>query len=136
MLRRISITELMSALLGHIADRTGVRAIINPESEKSPFYLLPPPTVEPVNTKTQFIDRFTFTIHCISEPSDPFSYAPVFALENALEEAMTDELRLPRPFQVVSQTFAGVNAIKEDPSREGHAVTTYVIDVSYGYRCK
>lgn len=137
MLRRLSPTELLSVLINHVESRTGIRLYDNPEGKKSPFYSFDSIEREPNNTKTMFMDRFSLSIHCISAPPlGEYSSQPVLEMENRLEEALTDELELPEPYELVHQECQGINAVKRDPSGEGHAVVSYNFDVCYGFRCK
>ena len=135
--RRMSATELLSVLIEHVESRTGLRLYDNPDGKESPFYSFESIEREPHNTKTMFIDRFTVPIHSISaEPDGEYSSQPVLDMEADLEEALTDDLDLPEPFDLVSQECQGIDTIKKDPSNEGHAVTTFVFDVCYGFNCK
>ena len=137
MFRRLSPTELLSVLIEHVETRTGLRLYDNADGKESPFYSFEGIEREPNDTKTMFMDRFTLSIHCISAPpKGEYSSQQVLDMETALEEALTDELSLPEPFQLVNQECQGIDTVKRDPSNEGHAVVTYIFDVSYGFKCK
>lgn len=137
MLRRLGIADFLGLLITHIEQRTGKRCYEAPEDQESPFYALDIVETEPRNTKTEFIDRFQVSLHAIAAPCQgPFSYQPVLELEQELEEAMTEELRIPAPFRLLEQNFVGLNALKRDETNEGHAVLTFYFDVSYGFACK
>lgn len=137
MYRRLSPTELLAVLIEHVETRTGLRLYDNADGKKSPFYSFEGIEREPVDTKTMYIDRFTIALHCISAPpKGEYSSQPVLDMETALEEALTDDLCLPEPFELINQECRGIDTIKRDPSDEGHAIVTYVFDVCYGFRCK
>ena len=136
-LRRMSATELLSVLIEHIETHTGLRLYDNPNGKESPFYSFETIERKPNNSKTMFIDRFTVPIHSISELNcGEYSSEPVLEMETALEEALTDDLALPEPFLLIDQECQGIDTIKQDPSGEGHAITTFVFDVCYGFNCK
>lgn len=133
----MSATELLSVLIEHVENRTGLRLYDSPDGKESPFYSFESIERKPNNTKTMFIDRFTVPIHSISAQCEgEYSSQPVLDMEAALEEALTEDLELPEPFELIDQECQGIETIKQDPSGEGHAVTTFVFDVCYGFICK
>lgn len=136
MLRRLSIAEFWGLLLDHITSHTEIPVYTAPYERKSPFYYLELLGTEPVDTKTQYIDRFKFSIHAISQPTKPFSFEPVLNMVQEIEEIMTDDMKIGRPFWLVNQSFDGVQAVKKDETEEGHAVLDYHFDISYGFKVK
>lgn len=139
MLSKLSYAEFMGLLIAHIGDKAGAPCVASPVNEPAPFYSPELVRVERADTKTAFIDRFKCDVHCVAEAAPEGSpYSPVAALEmaRALEEAMTEDVGLPKPFLLLSQVCDGLQSVKEDPSREGHAVVSYTFDVCYGYRVK
>lgn len=138
MLKRLGIADFLGLFIAHVEEGTGLRCYEAPLDQKSPFYALDLIETEPRNTKTEFIDRFQVTLHAIAAPSiGAFSFQPVLELEHTLEEVMTRPLKVPEPFCLVNQEFVGVNALKcDEETMEGHAVLTFVFDVSYGFACK
>lgn len=136
MLRRLSIAEFWGLLLDHISNRTKIPVFTSPAEHKSPFYYLELLGTDPVDTKTQYIDRFKFSIHAISKPLQPFSFEPVLDLVQEIQEVMTDDVQIGPPFWLVNQVADGVQTVKEDPSHEGHAVLDYHFDISYGFKVK
>lgn len=136
MLKRLSMAEFLGCLIDHVEERTGLSCYDDPNNKKSPFYSVQLVRSEPANTKTEFRDVYQVWIHCISAPANPFSNAPVLALVQALEEAMTDDMELPDPFCVQRQDYGGLQTLKKDESGEGHAVLSFDFNVRYGFRCK
>ena len=137
MLKRLSIAELLGCLIGHIEDRTGVPCYDSPDNERSPLYSVQLTRTEPANTKTMYVDVFQVWVHCISEPAvGEYSNAPVLALVQGLEEALSDDLALPSPYRMFRQVYNGLQTLKMDESREGHAVLSFDFHVCYGFRCK
>lgn len=135
-LERLGIGDFLGLLIDHVSERTGVRCYDYPDNVPSPLYSVELETATPENTKTMFIDAFSVKIHCVSEETRPYSSAPVLGMVKALQEAMTEPLTLPEPFQLYSQECEGVTSVKRDESGEGHAVLVYKFLVCYGYRCK
>lgn len=136
MLRRLSIAEFWGLLLDHVQGLTEIPVYTSPYERKSPFYYLELLGSDPVDTKTQYIDRFKFAIHAISRPTRPFSFAPVLEMVQEIEEVMTEPMQLARPFWLVDYSFDGVRSVQKDETDEGHAVLDYHFDVSYGFKIK
>lgn len=136
MLKRLSIAEFLGCLITHIESKTGIKCYDDPDNEKSPLFSVQLVSTEPANTKTMYIDSYEVWIHCISKPRKPYSNTPVLKLVQTLEEAMTDDLALPAPFQMYRQEYRGLQTLKKDPSNEGHAVLSFRFYICYGLRCK
>lgn len=135
-LKRFGIGEFIGALISHIEQNTNLPCYDSPDGKMSPFYSVELVKSEPQNTKTMFVDMYEVWIHCIGEPVKPYSNAQVLELVSTLEEAMTVELTLPAPYELISQDYGGLQTLKRDESGEGHAVLSYVFLVCYGFRCK
>lgn len=136
MLKRLSIAEFIGCLIDFIEEKTGLRCYDSPDNKESPFYSVQLVSSEPGDTKTMFIDVYQVWIHCIGAPTKPHSTAPVLALVRQLEEAMTDDVELPEPYQMQRQVYGGLRTLKVDESDEGHAVLSFDFHVCYGFRCK
>lgn len=134
--RRMSIGEFLGCLIDHVEAKTGVKCYDFPDNVPSPLYSVEIESTEDAKTKTMYLDVYNVLIHCVSEPVEPYSNAPVLRLEQKLEEAMTEDVALPAPFFLNDQSFAGLRDIKRDESGEGHAVVSYRFEVCYGYLCK
>ena len=136
MLKRLSIAEFTGCLIDFIEEKTGLRCYDSPDNKESPFYSVQLVNSEPGDTKTMFIDVYQVWVHCIGAPTRPYSTAPVLALVQKLEEAMTDDLALPEPYRVQRQVYGGRRTLKRDESDEGHAVLSFDFHVCDGFRCK
>lgn len=136
MFQRLGIAQFLGCLIDHVGEKTGIRCYDYPDNVSSPLYSAEVTSTEVANTKTMYLDVFNVSIHCISEPVDPYSNAPVLALVQTLQEAMTEGFALPEPFYLYRCDFAGMQALKRDESDEGHAVLSYRFFVCYGLRCK
>jgi len=136
MLKRLGIADFIGCLIEHIESRTGLRCYDSPDGVPSPFYSVQLLRSEPANTKTMFVDVYRVWIHCISEPVNPYSNAPVLGLVTALEEAMTEDVEPPDGYKLIRQTYGGLQTLKQDESDEGHAVLSFDFHICYGLRCK
>ena len=103
-------------------------------NEDGPFYYAELLQIRPANTKTMFRDIYTVYVHCIAEESP--SSVGVYDLIEKLQEAMTEDIVLPEPFELILQTDNGVQTIKRDETGEKHAVVGYDFTICYGFICK
>lgn len=136
MIRRMSIGEFLGCLIDHIAEKTGIACYDYPDNVASPLYSVEIETTEDARTKTMCLDVYNVLIHCISEPVEPYSNAPVLRLVQKAEEALTEEVSVPAPFLLNSQDFMGLRTCGRDQSGEGHAVLSYRFEICYGLICK
>lgn len=126
---------LIKAIQKQIEAATKIRCYDHvPFNERSPFYYAELTRVLPANTKTMYRDNYTVTIHCIAEKSP--SSVGVYELIEKLGSALSEDIILPEPFEMVLQTDNGVSTIKEDESGEKHAVASFSFMVCYGFICK
>lgn len=133
--QKLSPTDLVAAVQKKIKERTDLQCYDHvPLNEDGPFYYAELVQIRPANTKTMFRDIYTVYVHCIAEESP--SSVGVYNLIEKLQEAMTEDISLPEPFDLVMQTDMGVQTIKTDDTGEKHAVVGYEIMVCYGFMCK
>lgn len=136
MFKRLGIAQFLGCLIDHVGEKTGIRCYDYPDNVPSPLYSAEVASTETANTKTMYLDVYNVNIHCISEPMEPYSNAPVLDLVQKLQEAMTEPFALPEPFTLYRLDFTGIQALKRDESGEGHAVLAYRFYICYGLRCK
>ena len=135
MLKRMNITDLMKAVQTQIKDGTGLPCYDSvPENAASPFYYMSYAGSQPADTKTMYVDRHTVDIHIIADVSP--SSVPVFRYIQALEQAMTEDISIPREYKLVRQDSGGVRTIQNDETGEKHAVMSFTFLISYGYKTK
>lgn len=135
MLRRMNITDLMKAVQTQIKANTGLPCYDSiPENAESPFYYMQYAGSQPADTKTMFVDRHTVDIHIIADPSP--SSVPVFKYIQLLEQAMTEDITIPKEYKLVRQDSGGVRTIQNDETGEKHAVMSFTFLVSYGWKIK
>lgn len=133
--QKLSPITLIKAIQNQVEAETGLRCYDHvPFNEKSPFYYAELTRTLPANTKTMYRDNYTVTIHCIAEKSP--SSVGVYELIEKLGSALSEDIILPEPFEMVLQTDNGVSTIKEDESGEKHAVASFSFMVCYGFICK
>lgn len=133
-LRRLNPVELMARVRETIEAETGVPCVANPEGVESPLYCVEYAGSAPAKSKTMLLEDHSLYIHAIAEPSD--SQAGVLTLMTRALEALSQVPELAPPFHTVSQTDQGIIQVKQDPTREWHAIDSYTVRVSYGLLIK
>lgn len=133
--QKLSPVTLVAAVQEKIQANTGLRCYdAVPLNAESPFYFAEVTRILPANTKTMFRDTYTVWIHCIAEKSE--SSVGVYQLIEKLQEALSEDVTLPAPFELVMQTDGGVQTIQTDETGEKHAVAAFEFMVCYGFKCK
>lgn len=134
MLKKLSITDLISSIQSQIEKNTSYKCVDTPINEESPFYYVEFINKAEANTKTMFAEKFSVVVHIISQPFT--GNTQNYDMITQLEEAMTDDIELPSFFTVISQTETGVNARQTDETGEKHTVILFDIKVCYGFKIK
>lgn len=135
MYTQLSFLDLIAAVQEKVEDKTELKCYdAVPDNASSPFYFAEVVGKRPAHTKTMWRDIFTVWIHAIAEPTD--SSVPIYGYIQMLEEALTEDIRLPESFELVMQTNNGVQTIKTDETNEKHAVLAYEFMVCYGFKWK
>lgn len=133
--QKLSPVTLIAAVQDKIESLTDLRCYDHvPLNEESPLYFAEIIRIQPANSKTMFRDVYSVAIHCIAEES-PSSVGVYNLIEN-LQSALSEDISLPEPFELVMQTDNGVQTIKTDESGEKHAIVSYDFTVCYGFICK
>ena len=133
--QKLSPVTLVSAIQDKVTGKTGLKCYDEvPLNAESPFYFAEVVRIAPANTKTMFRDNFTGWIHWNAKKSG--SSVGVYDLIQKLQEAMTEDIVLPEPFELILQTDGGVQTIKKDETGEKHAVVIFEFMVCYGFKCK
>lgn len=133
--QKLSPVTLIAAVQDKIESLTDLRCYDHvPLNEESPLYFAEIIRIQPANSKTMFRDVYSVAIHCIAEES-PSSVGVYNLIEN-LQSALSEDITLPEPFELVMQTDNGVQTIKTDESGEKHAIVSYDFTVCYGFICK
>lgn len=133
--QKLSPVTLVAAVQDKIEALTKLRCYDHvPLNEASPLYFAEITRIQPANSKTMYRDVYSVAIHCIAEES-PSSVGVYNLIEN-LQSALSEDIALPEPFELVMQTDNGVQTIKTDESGEKHAIVNFDFMVSYGFMCK
>ena len=133
--QKLSPVTLIAAVQEKVEALTGLRCYDHvPLNEASPLYFAEITRIQPANSKTMYRDVYSVAIHCIAEES-PSSVGVYNLIEN-LQSALSEDITLPEPFELVMQTDNGVQTIKTDESGEKHAVVNFDFMVCYGFMCK
>lgn len=133
--QKLSPVTLIAAVQDKIESLTDLRCYDHvPLNEASPLYFAEITRIQPANSKTMYRDVYSVAIHCIAEES-PSSVGVYNLIEN-LQSALSEDITLPEPFELVMQTDNGVQTIKTDESGEKHAIVNFDFMVSYGFMCK
>ena len=133
--QKLSPVTLIAAVQEKVEALTDLRCYDHvPLNEASPLYFAEITRIQPANSKTMYRDVYSVAIHCIAEES-PSSVGVYNLIEN-LQSALSEDITLPEPFELVMQTDNGVQTIKTDESGEKHAIVSYDFTVCYGFICK
>ena len=135
MYKQIRLYELVAAIQDTVNKNTQIPCYDHvKKNTPSPFYFVEVINKRPSHSKTMWRDTFTVWIHAIAEPND--SSLPVYQLIQKLEEALTEDIVLPEPYQLVLQTNNGIQTINTDETNEKHAILEFGFMVCYGLKCK
>lgn len=133
--QKLSPVTLIAAVQKKVEALTELRCYDHvPLNEESPLYFAEITRIRPANSKTMYRDVYSVAIHCIAEES-PSSVGVYNLIEN-LQSALSEDITLPEPFELVMQTDNGVQTIKTDESGEKHAIVNFDFMVCYGFMCK
>lgn len=133
--KKLSPTTLIASIQSKIKDGTGLKCYdYVPDNTLSPFYFAEITNTRPSNTKTMFRDVYSVAIHCIAEKSN--SSVGVYKLIEDLQSALSEDISLPDPFELIMQTDNGVQTIKTDETGEKHAIVNFDFMVCYAFMCK
>lgn len=135
MIRKISITTLMASIIDLVERNTGIRCYdAVPPNADSPFYYVELVSVKPKNAKSMYVDSYNFQFHCIADVD--YSSVKIHELIQGLEEALTEDITLDDPYNLIRTVDNGVSVIKTDETGQKHAVLPVSYEISYGFICK
>lgn len=135
MLQKISLVDLLVAVQKKIQEKTDYPCFDHvPDNQESPFYFIELTGSTPRNTKTMWCETYAVNVHAIAAPGD--SSVGILQLITALEEAMTEDIELPKGFELVMQTSQGLVNLYSETTDEKHAIVRFDFTVCYGYKIK
>lgn len=133
--KKMGLTDLIASIQRLVELSTSTKCYDSvPLNAESPFYFAEVVRVTPSNTKTMYRDFFSVQIHAIAKKEK--SSVGIYQLIQNLQEALSEDITLPEPFELIMQTDGGVQTIKEDETGEKHAVMNFEFMVCYGFICK
>ena len=75
------------------------------------------------------------SLHIVAEPNT--SSVPIYKTIEELETALTVDISIPEPYNLIMQTSNGVQSIYTDEeNKEKHAVLSYTFRICYGFMIK
>ncbi|MDT2258176.1 DUF5072 family protein [Paenibacillus larvae] len=135
MLQKLSFVEVLSAVHKKVEENTGLRCYDSiPNNEPVPFYFVEIVGQTPEPSKTMWKEKYQIFIHAFADGRN--GSVPIFDLIQKLEEALTERIRIPEPFDLLMQTPTGVQRILIEEDGTKHAIMGYDIVICYGFKVK
>ena len=135
MKEKLGLITMQKAVQDLVKENTGIDTYdVPPVNAPAPLFYVQAIGKRDASTKTSFRETIIFWIHAIAKEGK--SSVGVYELIQKLEEALTDDIKLPEGHEVLNVHEAGLQSIKDDPSGEKHAVVQYEITVFYGFKVK
>lgn len=135
MLKQLSPIDLIAAVQKQVQEATNLRCYdFVDKGLKAPFYYVELIAKKPTASKTMYLEQIEVYIHAIAKADK--SSVGIYQLIEKLQEAMTQDIKLPQGFNLYSQTSNGLITLQLDETNEKHAVNSYVFKVCYGFKCK
>lgn len=137
MLKRLSILDMHIAIKKLIEEYSDLKLLDGVGvNEVSPFTYFDIVDMQPNNTKTMYVDKFTIHIHIISKAEKNNSSIPHYENIQKIEEVFTKRMKLNEPFDLFRQANEGLISNYTEETGEKHAVLGYSFWVSYGFKVK
>lgn len=135
MLKKLSLLDLHAPIQNRIHEGTDLECLDDiPDIRPAPFTYLEFVGSTPRNTKTMFVQEYIVHIHILTEPG---SSVPHYKNIQAVDEALTEYIKLPEGYELWGQAEGGLVANYVEPeTKERHAVLAFKFSVSYGFRVK
>ena len=131
----MNITDLIKAIRSKIQSNTDLKCYdVVAENTESPFVYIELVSTEPADTKTMFVQAYNISIHIISEPTN--SHVPIYKAIEEVTEALTEEVDLEEPYNLINQMYKGVQSIYTEETNERHAILSYTFKICYGLKIK
>lgn len=135
MYQKLGLTDLVSAIQTKVNEKTGLSCYDEMSLDATrPFYFVEVVQKKSANTKTMLRETFNVDIHIISEPSSKLER--IYKLIQMVEEALSENIKLPNDFELIFQNEDGLKALKTEETKEKHAILSYKFMVCYGYKLK
>ena len=126
MLKRLSILDMHIAIKNLIEEYSDLKLLDGVGvNEVSPFTYFDIVDMQPNNTKTMYVDKFTIHIHVISKAEKNNSSIPHYENIQKIEEVFTKRMKLNEPFDLFRQANEGLTSNYTEETGEKHAVLAY-----------
>lgn len=133
--RKIGFAELAAAVLDALRRNTALPCYdAVPADAPSPLLFVEVIGKRDASSKTMYKEIFTVQVHAVASPGD--ARTEIYQMIQQVEEALTEDIVLPEPITLVLQTETGVQSMQKEATNEWHAVLSYDLTVSYGWKCK
>lgn len=134
MYRQLNITDLFKGIKERIETSTPFKCYdIPPENAPSPLVIMDLIRMDPADTKTMYVKKYTVNLHVIGAPR---TGSEILNHLTEIQEAMTEEIQIPECFNLLSQDDLGIQSIYTDETGERHAILSYMFTVNYGLKIK
>lgn len=134
MIQKLSFIEVLSGIIDLVEAKTGIRCYDDiPLNAELPFYFAEIVGQEPEPSKTTWKENYHVNIHAFTEGG---SSIPIYDAIQALEEAMTEEIHIPKGYELIRQHPTGLQRILTEEDGVKHAVLGYEFLIMYGYKIK
>ncbi|WP_419955938.1 DUF5072 family protein [Neobacillus niacini] len=135
MIKKLSFTTVLSAVIKKVQDNTGLRCYDSvPLNAPMPFYHAEMVGQIPDPSKTLLKERYQIFIHVFADGTD--GSMKIFDAIQKLEEAMSEVIELAEEYEVIMQTPTGVQQIMDEADGSKHAIIGYDFTIFYGYKMK
>ena len=135
MYKQLSLTDLIAAIQSRINQNCDIVCYdYVPKDTRAPFCFVEVVSVKPADTKTMYMKEYETLIHIIAKEDK--SSVPMYKYIQSIQEAMTEDIKIPSYVRLVLQTDAGVQAIMTDETGEKHAILNFKFKIAYGYKIK
>ena len=135
MIKKLSFTTVLAAVIKKVQDNTGLRCYDSvPQNAPVPFYHAEMVGQVPDPSKTMWKERYQIFVHVFADGKE--GSVKIFDAIQKLEEAMSEVIKLPDEYEVIMQTPTGVQQILDEQDGFKHAILGYDFTIFYGYKMK
>lgn len=133
-MKKLNIVDVLVGIIELVEHHTGVRCYDYVEVDtNAPYYYIDLSEHEPTAAKTMWEERQVIYIHAITKGD---SSVGIYNAIQALEEAMTNRIPLPKEYALVMQKPQGIINKYREENGNWHAVLGYELDIKYRYMKK
>jgi len=135
MYKQYDVVNLVNKIQGIINNGTTITAYdVVPKDTVAPFAVIELVKISPADTKNWYVKQYDFYIHVIAAGKQ--SSVPIYRYIKEIEEAFTDDIALPEPYQLVAQIDNGLQTLYTEETGEKHAVLPFTFKIAYDLKVK